>query len=790
MPAANKVGACLDACPARITTTQIHYQHSHSKAAMLLGAGMLCLVALGAGDAFAQGQPVAELEEVVVTAQKREQNLQTVPVSVQAVSGEVIARDGISGLESLSQTVPTLQIGSGGLSEQLFIRGIGSGSNQGFEQSTGTYLDGVYFGVARLSRLAFLDVERVEVLKGPQSTLFGKSTIAGAINIASGQPRQTLGGRVIGGQDLGNGNRQSVNGYVTGGLTDTVAARLAISVNRSDGAFSNSFVDADQPQDEQAAARVSLLANPTQNLEVLGTLQASYASTYGRSQQIGFLDTRFAGPVNFRNKVLAVDPDADFGVDTRRSAGRTGSPNDEEGYDRALVGTVKAAYDFGPVKLNAITGYVRAKWREDIDADSSPLPIVDTLLSQDIRQFSQELRLESDTDGRFDYMVGAYYQNSEIDVPEAYSAFDFSVVNSATKVRSCTTSQRDEANWGVFAQGTFSVTDRLRVTAGARYQEAERDIVQTRTIVDPNSCNPTTSAAALAVAAATLGYVPYTAKVSASDNRVTPTATLEFDIFDGGMAYVSYRTGFKSGGFDLSAGRFNPATFQYAPETADSIEAGVKMRLLDGRARLNVNVFDSTFKNLQVSAFNGTGFTVGNAAEARSRGVELQGQLLVFEGLTAGVDVSYLHARYEDFPGAQCYANQATVGVGCVGGRQNLEGHVLPFSPEWSGALRLDYKRALTPALVGFAQVMINYRGEQEVGPDGDPNRLVDAATKYDLRLALGDADDRWELALVGKNLTNEITPNFGFNVPLVTGAYVFQVDMPRTVALQLTARF
>ncbi|MFN3856828.1 MAG: TonB-dependent receptor [Caulobacter sp.] len=740
---------------------------------------------------LAQAQE-AQLEEIVVTAQKREENLQRVPVSVQAVGGETIARENVVNLEGLSQSVPTLQIGSGGLSEQLFIRGIGSGSNQGFEQSTGTYLDGVYFGVARLSRLAFLDVERVEVLKGPQSTLFGKSTIAGAINITSGRPRPDFGGRAVGSVEAEGAGRKSVNAFVTGPLGDNVSARLAVSVASADGAFNNTYVDEDQPGEEQVAARLSILATPTERLEVLGTLQASYGSSYGRSQQIGYLDTRFAGPVNFRTRVLALDPRADFTIDDRRSAGRTGSPNDERGHDRAIVGTLNLSYDFGPVSLNAVTGYVRADWREDIDADSSPLPIVDTLLSQDISQFSQELRIESNGDGRFTYMVGAYYQTSEIDVPQAYSAFDFGVIGSATRVRSCTFGGRDESNWGVFAQGTFAFTDRFRLTGGARYQEAERDIVQSRVVVDPatGGCTPTTNPAVLATAAATLGYVPYTAKVSAGDSKITPTATLEFDMFDGGMAYISYRTGFKSGGFDLSAGRYNPTTFQYDPESAKSIEAGVKMRLLDGRARLNINVFDSTFENLQVSAFNGTGFTVGNAAEARSRGVEVQGQMLLFDGFTATVDVAYLDAYYEDFPGAQCYANQATVGVGCVGGRQNLKGHVLPFSPEWSGAVRLDYRRPLGNGLMGSGQIMVTYRGEQEVGPDGDPNRLMDASTKVDLRLALGAEDERWEVALVGKNLTDEMTANFGFNVPLVSGAYVFQVDPPRTIAIQLTSRF
>ena len=744
-----------------------------------------------AASSWAQTAPAEEgLEEVVVTAQKRPEKLQKVPISVVAVSGERIAEQSISGLEGLSKAVPTLQVSSGGLSEQIFIRGIGSGSNQGFEQSTGIYLDGIYFGIARLSRLAFLDVERVEVLKGPQSTLFGKSTIAGALNIASARPKFDFGYGLETRYQFEGGTEGAVDAYVTGPVSDTVAVRIAMSASAGEGGFYNTYLDRNQPRNEQYAGRVSLLAQPSDRFEILATLQGSFNQGNGRSQQIANLDTRFARVVSFRDQMLARDPRAEFVIDDRRSAGLIGFPSREDGSDQAVVGTLNASYDLGGVTLKSVTGYVDAQWREEIDSDASNIQIIETLLSQDIKQFSQEVRLESNDDGPIQYIAGLYYQSNEIDVPLSASLYNLAVIGSSTALRSCSSSQRDESNWGVFGQATWSVTDALRVTGGARYQEAQREIAMHRHIAGINSCDQAPTPAQTAAAAATFGQVNFDARDESGDSYVTPTATIEYDLFEGGMAYVTYRTGFKSGGFDLSAGRFVPATFQYAPEKASSWEAGVKMQFLGNKARLNINVFDTTFEDLQVSSFNGTGFTVGNAAEARSRGVEIQAEALLAPGLTTTLDLTYLNAKYEDFPGAQCYANQATIGTGCVANQQNLGGHVLPYSPKWSAALRFNYETDLTDTLEGFIQATVTYRTKQEVGPDGDPNRVVPEATKLDLRLGVGEIDGNWEVALLGKNLTDEMTASFGFNVPLITGAYVFQVDPPRTLAMQVRLKF
>ncbi|WP_158258080.1 TonB-dependent receptor [Sphingopyxis lindanitolerans] len=743
------------------------------------------------GEGASQGPA---LQDIIVTAQKRAQSLQDVPVAVQAISGEALLNQGTPGLETLSSSVPMLHISYGGLSEQLFIRGVGSGSSAAFEQSVGLFQDGIAMGVARLSRLAFLDTEQVEILKGPQSTLFGKSTIGGAVNITSGQPRFSLKGQAVGLFDIDGGTRRSVEGYVTGPLSDTVAARLAVKASTADGAFFNTYTDRRAPYEKSVSGRFSLLANPADNLELFASLQASRATSFGRSAQIGFVDTRFANVNSFVAQVRARDADEDFMPNRFRSAGRNPIACDECGKDQAVIGTFRATLDIGAAKMVSLTGYIDSKWREQIDADATPLPIVNTFLNQSTRQFSEELRIESDPNLRFTYIGGVYFQNAQIDAIDSCSDFDLGVLGRITRIRSCTSAMRDESTMGVFAQGTYEIAPGFRITAGGRYQTSDRNIHNIRYVPDPGTgTTPTTNPVVLATAAAVLGQRPFDVKRSSGESRLTPSASIEWEPYDGGLLYAGYRTGFKQGGFDSSIGTFSDANYQFAPETAESFEIGYKTSLLGRRGRLNINAFTSTFDDLQLSSFNGIGFTVRNAAKARSRGVEAEIEFAVTDGFTIGGNAAYLDASYASYADAPCYANQTAVG-GCmtVGGTraQDLSGHSLAYSPNWSGSLFANLRQPVGGGLVALADFRVSARTSQEYGPDGDPNRIAPGVALYDLRVGIGDADGRWEFAVVGKNLTNEYVPSFGFNVPLVAGAYTVQVDQPRVIALQAKARF
>ena len=771
----------------------------HGRAALYCGLAALAIVPAAAHAQQADPGENAESEgpaltEIIVTAQKRAQSLQDVPVSVQAISGEALVNQGTTGLEMLSTSVPTLHISYGGLSEQLFVRGVGSGSSAAFEQSVGLFQDGISMGVARLSRLAFLDTDQVEILKGPQSTLFGKSTIGGAINITSGQPRSSFEGQVVGLVDVDGGTRRSIEGYVTGPLGDHVAARFAVKASTSDGAFFNTFTDQRAPEEKSVSGRFSLLANPTDNLELFASVQASRATSFGRSAQIGFADTRFANVANFVSLVSALDPGEDFTPNRFRSAGRNPIACDECGKDRAVIGTFRATLDIDFAKIVSLTGYIDSYWREQIDADATPLPIVNTFLNQSTKQFSQELRIESDSNQRFTYIGGLYFQNMQIDSIDACSDFDLGVLGRTTKVRGCTSAYRDESTMGVFAQGTFEIAPGFRLTAGGRYQTSDRNIHNIRVVPNPGTgTTPTTDPVVLATAAAVLGQRPFDVQRSSGESRFTPSASIEWEPYKGGLLYGSYRTGFKQGGFDSSIATFSDANYQFLPETAESFEIGYKTSLFGRRGRLNINAFTSNFDDLQLSSFNGVGFTVRNAAKARSRGVEAEAEFAVIDGLTIGGNLAYLDAEYASYPNAPCYANQ-TAAQGCVttgGSRgQDMSGRTLAYSPNWSGSFFANVRQPVGGGLVALADFRVSARTSQEYGPDGDPNRIAGGVALYDLRIGVGDADGRWELAMVGKNLTNEYVPSFGFNVPLVAGAYTVQVDQPRIVAVQAKARF
>ncbi|WP_169711858.1 TonB-dependent receptor [Henriciella litoralis] len=768
-------------------------------AARLAGASMIALIT-ASPLALAQDATSADdeykLNTVQVTAEKREESILDVPVTVQAVTGDVLQDQGIANLEGLKDLVPGLHIGTAGLSEQIYVRGIGSGSNQGFEQSTGIYLDGVYFTVARLSRLSFLDTERVEVLKGPQSTLFGKGTIAGAVNIISARPENEFGGAMNLTYNLDDTDQRSLEGYVTGPVADNLYFRLAAKASEQDGFFYNTNRDRQDPSSNDFSVRLSLEADLTDRLNVLFTAQSTEADSDGRTQQVSFVDDptdpRFPRLQSFIDLVRAADPNADFSVDDRRSTGGTGLYGDETGHDEAKTFTLLGTYDFGPVRLTSVTGYIDADWIEHIDADTTPLSVVTTILGQEVEQFSQEFRLEPSDAGRFDYIVGAYYENSIIQTsPNTFSGLRFTDFGLPFDGLSCNNAKLTDNSLGIFGQGTLDISDKLRVTAGARYQESNKRLAKSHFVTDAGTdgCGAASQDPVQLALFAAIGRENYAVKSERSDNSFSPMIAVEYDISPEGMVYFSYRTGFKSGSFDVGQTAPDPANLQFEGEEAKSYEIGYKSKLLNDRAEISVAAFNNTFEDLQVSAFNGSTFTVGNAAEATSRGIEVEGRYLVVPSTTLSANALYLDAKYDSFPGAACYAGQ-TAQTGCVGGAQDLAGARLQYAPEWSGSFNVDWRDNISPRFEGLVNLSLNYVGDQFVSPDGNPVQETDAYTKVDLRLGVAPIDQNWEVAIIGRNLTDEIVGNFGYNIPLVAGAYVQGTDPGRTFAVQLKASF
>ncbi|GEM_PF-1109334 len=352
---------------------------------------------------------------------------------------------------------------------------------------------------------------------------------------------------------------------------------------------------------------------------------------------------------------------------------------------------------------------------------------------------------------------------------------------------------------------TFNITDEFRVNAGLRYTEVEKSIVRnsqlgtTSSIDDINVDSfvdiyplPVQTGIAAGIGAGAF----YDLTFDRSDNDWTPSIGVEYDLAEDIMVYASYSDGFKAGGFDMSASAFDdlnmnllpdsPAeleNFTFDPETVDAFEAGVKAKWLDGRLTTNLNVFRSTYSNLQQSTLlaDGVSFRVQNAGKSRSEGVEFDFNWIASSNVMIGGNLSYLDSKFIEYVGATPTAQQVFLGLTS----QDLSGSDRPFSPEFSGNIFADIRMPLANEYVLSFQPNLFFTSSYFIQADLDPGSKVDSFAKIDLRVALSPADERWEVAIVGKNLTNKDTPFYLNDNPTSTGSRLVMFDRPRTVALQ-----
>ncbi|MEM8661046.1 MAG: TonB-dependent receptor [Pseudomonadota bacterium] len=748
------------------------------------------------------------LEEVFVTAQKRQQSLQDVPVSVSAVTGEQIIERGIVNLEEMSTYVPNLTINQSPGATKTYIRGLGSGENLGFEQSVGLFIDGMYAGRARQYRAPFLDVASVEVLRGPQGTLFGKNTIAGAIIIDTERPTREFDAILRTSYDIEYGD-YAVDGIVSGPLTDNLSARLAIRHDDDSGYFENTFQSQDDVDTQETVYRLGLLWDITDN----ATAFLKYENG----------DTDLQGKNYSNDEVGAWEPllrevDPRFTSDGYH---RSTDLDESEKTDSDSV-TLNVDVALGDFELTSISAYSEYRWQEYGDADTTALDAGVVAITEDFDQWSQELRLTSPTGGAIDYIIGAYYHKNNLKVNRGLGVTTANVVGGPDidpifgvlpPLSFQTDFTQDSESYALFGSLTWHPTERLHINVGLRYtkesKDAERTVFYTdylnRTPLD-EAFDPITDAginSASRFAWEALGVYEHDILGDRDVDDWSPTVRISYDVTDNIMLYASASTAFKSGGFNDAGTRGDeegefapnglPASFEYDDEEALSYEVGGKMRLLDERATLNFAVFRTEFDNLQVSAFQGDSFIVGNAADVTSQGVELDGVVLLSEAWTLSVAMAYLDAEYGNFPNASCTVDQSNAfeeAGGAMGScQQDLSGRELPFAPEWSGVVSLDYRESWGEFLVtGTAEA--DYTGKQYLAGDLDPHTQEDANTRINGRVAIADLDQHWEVALVGKNLTDETVRTFVSDPFLLDNVYFSYLAPPRTFELQLNLRW
>lgn len=761
------------------------------------------------------------LQEILVTAQKREESLADVPISVNVVSAEVIENNNINKIADIVQYVPNMTMTETGVSTQMYVRGIGSGNNQGFEQSVGQYVDGIYYGRQQLIRAPFFDLARAEVLRGPQSTLFGKNSIAGALNLTTARPTDETEIAISGLYEF-ESNQTEINGVFSGALSDDFRARLAFRTYTEDGYMNNTFRNTNEAERDESSVRFSFEWDASPNLTVALKAETNTFDADGRQIEIVQDSPAPAGPfagLNFAAITAGVlgQPAMESNFDYNRQA----NANEYSNSDLDNL-TLNLDYDLNGMTLSSVTGFVQYEFDERCDCDYTPSSVFEVALQEDYDQFSQEIRLSSEIGGVVDWVGGLYFQSSEmdsieeIDIPTNTILGSLAALNPAlalmanlpgTQARRLNAHESDL--WAVFAQGTWNVSDEVRLTLGARFTNEDKDATRRIDINDlatrAVTANPLAPIAYNEFFALhsvqTAGYTAVSSGVtspghnlvgSLSEDAFTPMINVQWDAFDNTMLYASYTEGYKAGGFDARAN--NPFSFQFQEEEAQSIELGSKSLLANGRFEINAALFFTDYDDLQVSQFDGAlGFNVGNANKTEIMGLELDGRYAASDNFTIGYAYSYLDFEFKDFNNGNCYNGQTPNGA-VVNGIPlcNFTGLSGQYTPENNVSLFFDYSYNLSSDIELFANLNLNYTSSQNIHDNLDPQYVIDSRTNVNLRI--GAQNDNWRVSIIGKNLSNEDILTYAGNAPTSaslfgTNTFYGFVGRPRQIALEVAYR-
>ncbi len=623
--------------------------------------------------ALAAETPV--LDEVIVTAQKRAQKLEDVPISLTALNGAKLEEAGITSISGIADYTPSFNMTQTGIGTNIAIRGISSGVNQGFEQSAAMFVDGVHYGRAQLARAPFLDIERIEILRGPQSILFGKNSTAGAISIINAKPGDEFEGNMsLSYEPEFEGKEGRL--VLSGPISDTVGGRLAILSRSNDGFIENTTLNRNESSDKDQVVRVTLDWKPTDTWDISLKLEDGSFDSNGRNIEVVKPVTNPAlNPTNDPNPyktILSYLTAGNYVLDTTEDGMR--QSNGDYSYNDTSNVTLTAEHDLEGMTLTSVTGYNGYTYSELCDCDFTGAPGFNIFSDEKYRQVSQEIRLVSAADQTVSWITGVFYQGSNIKFHDKVFVPTNSVIATAVSplLRGASTQRdfnQDTSLYAVFGQATWNISDTNRLIFGGRYssetKEADRmqyhvspagDVLPTGTVNDPYN-------------RLWVGFKvdPHSVKGDRKESGFDPQIIFQQDLNQTDRLYASYTTGFKSGGYDVRAnsaptalgglypGADTDGSWEFQQENVKNYEIGGKFALANGAAELNVAVFRSDFTDMQTSQFDGSlSFNVTNAGEARVQGIEVDGRWALTDNLLVRGGVSYLDFEYLKFPNGQC----------------------------------------------------------------------------------------------------------------------------------------
>lgn len=763
-------------------------------------ASVCALGSIGlSSEAFAQDYESSAFDEILVTAQKRDESLQDVPISVQVIGPDLIAQQNLNSVVTLSELFPSIHVAGSGRSSTYIIRGTGSSESQSFDQSVGTFVDNIYHGRSRYSAATFLDLDHVEILKGPQSTFFGNSAIAGAFNIITKKPSDEFEGWARGliGPGGSNGGNYALEGAVNAPVNDQLAIRLAATYNGQKGYLKNLFTDTRAPNEDNYAVRLSARLQPSENLEIV------LKGEVGRSLNKGGLilrqtdcpppDPFTAGGFCGINLAAGVPTS----LDAKQYVANDGNRIRLRTYSTVLA----ANYQAGEHTLTSTTGFSGFNYILDLDSDGTTIPLLNIQAPEKYDQFSQELRLASPAGETLEYTFGLYFQNYELDIEQAVSFFFLTAPFSGIPplapflpLGQQVNAFQEEDIYSAFGSLSVNLSDNLKLIAGLRGSVVKKDfdwalIYGTATAEYGGIVRMPSDAEAVAGSLG-LGNVG-TVSLDRKDDALLPSVKLQYQPTDELMAYISYSRGFKSGGFSVADTTADPANYPFNSEFVDAYEIGLKGDLVEGRLRMNLALFWNDFTDLQVSiqgtnASGGLINIVRNAAASRAKGVELEMLWSVTPEFTITANAAYLDSQYRSYPNAAPTNAQQFAGATS----QDLSGRPTIYSPEWSGNVVGTYTHELSESTVVTAEVTGIFSSSYHTYSAIDDQAIQDSYARLDARLSVDFEDIGLGLDVIGRNLTDETVLNFTGYQPTSMGSLFQGQEPPRQIMFQARYAF
>lgn len=785
-------------------------------------------VAQTADPAASAAEPKAEqgLEDIIVTAQRRSESLQRAAVAVDVVTAGDLAQAGVVTATTLNAAVPSLTVQQGGgANSAFFLRGVGNFTANGYSDPAVAFnLDGVYIGRPSSTTTVFYDLERIEVLKGPQGTLYGRNATGGAVNVIPMKPK--IGETSIAvAAGYGNYDARDAEAVVNVALGAKAALRVAGKTVDRDGYNRDGTLD-----DVGQAVRAQLLLEATDRLTL--RVAADYAHQGGVGPSGSYIGSEAAtpgtaatatSPANYTYRPTGLDPRLGFRAPAAQAfysrvvipgANINPAPLAAASLDNHYWGVLSEM----TWRTEAGTLTVLPSFRRSTLSDVYPGPSFRAgLIEETDEQFSVEARFAGKRIGPFDWLIGAYYFDERVDAQYALNQYQL------ISFQDFTSKTRSKA---VFGRLTANLTDRFRLVGGGRYTHDDKDFAAAvQALVDvctrPTGCiggpslpvvlrladvpnGPRAPGLAGAVPFGTNGnillYSPTTIDQSFAASRFTYRLAAEYDLGPRSLLYASYETGYRSGGFSTATGRE-----RYGPEFVDAITIGSKNRFFDNRVQINIEAFHWKYRDQQVSHFglDGVGnnnFFTENIGASTIKGVDVETQVLVTPTTRLNGTVQYLDSTVDRFrynlprtatslpPVTGCAVTNGGSGTALTY-QVDCSGKPGYNSPRWAVNAGIDQTIPL-----GALEVVLNgalhYRANAVVGFDYLPQQNTGANTTFDLGASIGDAEDRWTLSGFVRNVTDETIPSYVQYSGTLGGVVTAIYNSPRTYGARLAYKF